>query len=170
MASHKLSGSKNIHTNRCSDHFFLFLPGGIAGRAVLGGYGCGHGFDVALAQHYAVDQNVLRPIQDRIDQIRACIQRGDEGASLWERAKTMNVPVLRFVIQNDTNGAMVPTAVLATQPRDDPASTQTFSLLQRMRSGSDVAFQQRLLPDLIEVRRLRRRCCILYVADSHLVF
>ena len=84
----------------------------------------------------------------------------------------MHIPVLSFVIQNDANGTMVPTAVLATQPREVPASIQTFSLLQRVRSGSDVAFQQRLLPDLIEVRRLLRRCCLLDVcplSNSHLV-
>lgn len=143
------------------------FPGGIAGRPVLGGYGCGHGFNVANAHPYIVDQNVLRPLQDRIEQMRTCIQRSAQGEFLWERAKTMHVPVLSFVIENVANGAMVPTAVLATQPRDDPASIQTFSLLQRVRGGSDVAFQQRLLPDLIEVCRLLRLCCLFDVLHSH---
>ena len=87
-----------------------------------------------------------------MEELRNCMQRCQVGASLWERARTMVVPIMNVCLEEKSNEEMfVPTASMAAQMNDE-SDAQTLLLLQRLGASSDLVLRQSVLPDLIEVR------------------
>jgi hypothetical protein len=141
-------GALNCGSFRCGRD----ADGGVGGAEVNGIYGCGQQFSIDQAARYVADESVLGPLRTKIDELRTGLDRCEKGASLWERARNMEVPILSFRIDKGSSGQqIVPTASILNQLRGDQSNTGTASLLQRLRDGSDFVFQQRVLPDLIEV-------------------
>jgi ATPase family associated with various cellular activities (AAA) len=158
-------GARECGTFKCGRD----AHGGIGGVQVRAIYGCGQQFNIDAAPHYAVDASILNPLRTRIEELRNCMQRCDASALLWDRAKTMKIPMLTFCIAEKSSEEMlVPTASMAAQLRGEP-DTQSLLLLQRLGASSDLMLQQSVLPDLIEVRLRREKtikfamkcCCFL---------
>jgi hypothetical protein len=100
-----------------------------------------------------VDSSILDPLRAKIEQLRTSLLSHDVSASLWDRARVLEVPPLRFCVEEISDGEILfPTASVACQVKDDRSNAETLRLLQRLRISSDLAFQHVVLPDLIEVR------------------
>ena len=116
------------------------------------GFGCGQPFQLVQAGYYALDESLLAPLRARVAEERSKFREREHAASLWDSARSMQVPTLAFKIEGAlSRRSLLPcSSFLLAVPDSDTSGI--VSLVKLLLEGSTRAAQYLLLPDLIEVR------------------
>ena len=130
---------------------------GIQGNPAVGGvqvggvYGCNRAFTHDRSLPYSPDSEILDPLRKRLDELNLRLQQHEDGASLWERAASFQLPILD-VRADRTSRAGSPIAPFSAVFSERAPESTTKAVLELLSMGVTYGNQFRILPEMVQVR------------------